>query len=201
MNPQRRQRAFLRKVIDIHIGVLERSNRAGAEMTKVEVVAGADKGAELRASGASGSETADGRTAGVVYVVASIDSAIEIQPAIKPACVDSAATAVDVDVSARFQARPGVRVLSHDPDDQLIREPEINPKAHSAGRKVVAVGIVVAVHIYKITKPGDPDPPAVFRPWLQRLLHRTRGGLAVHGRFVVLVHRGPIGFHVGTEPV
>src|SRR5208283_4010249 len=185
MNLQRHQRAFLRKVIDIHIGVLERSNRAGAEMTKVEVVAGGDKGAELRASGASGSETADGRTAGVVYVVASIDSAIEIQPAIKPACVDSAATAVDVDVSARFQARPGVRVLSHDPDDQLVRNTEVNPKAHSAGSKIVTFGVVVAVHINKITKTGDPDPPAVFRPRLQRLFHRALGGFAVHGRFVV----------------
>src|SRR5271165_461677 len=156
MNLQRHQRAFLRKVIDIHIGVLERGNRAGAEMTKVHVVAAADKGAELRASGASGSETADRRTAGCIDVVASVDSAVEIQPAIKPVCVNSAATAVDIDVSARFQARPGVRILSHDSDCQLIVDPVIDSQAESSGRKIVTVSIVVAVHIYKITKTGDP---------------------------------------------
>jgi hypothetical protein len=47
MDGQGRQRAFLRKAINTHIGILKRGDRADGYLTPMEIVPGADERAPI----------------------------------------------------------------------------------------------------------------------------------------------------------
>ena len=53
MDIQGREGAFLAELVSAHFGVLKRGNRPNVQLTKMEIVPGADKGAPLRSLGAA----------------------------------------------------------------------------------------------------------------------------------------------------
>ena len=112
---------------------------------------------------------------------------------VEPGGIYSAPTAIDIDISARLQARPRMGVLSHRPDCQLVGNAVIDAHTESAGRKIVALCVRIRVDIDKITESRHPHAPAVFRSWLEHMFDGALRGLAVQ------IHRRSVNFHVGTE--
>src|SRR5580693_798417 len=103
----------------------------------------------------------------------------------EPGSIQPAASAIDVDITARLLARPGMGVLSHHPDSQVIGDAVIDAHTDSAGREIVALCIPIAVHIDKVTESSHPHAPAVFRPGLENRFHDSFRGFSVHGSFVL----------------
>src|SRR5271166_5320123 len=158
---------MLTEAIDVDIGVLKRRGRADGQMPTVEVIPTADKGAVLRPSRAPAGHSSQRRPTRAIDVVAAIYRAIEINPMAEPSGVNSASPAIDIDIAAGFQARPGMGVLAHRTDSQLVGDAVIDPHSKSAGRKVVAVRIVISVDIDKVTESCHPHAPAVLRSGLK----------------------------------
>src|SRR5580693_6926198 len=102
---------------------------------------------------------------------------------VEPGSVQPAASTIDVDITARLERRPGMRVFAHSTDRQLIADPVIDSQAESAGSEVVTVCIRIAVHIDKVTESSHPHAPAVFRSGLEDRFHDTFGGFSVRARF------------------
>jgi hypothetical protein len=82
MNPQGCERVLLIKAIDVNVGVLQRTGRSEAQMTKMEVVSAAKESAEFSAFGASGCHATQGIATRIVAVVATVDSSVKIKAAI-----------------------------------------------------------------------------------------------------------------------
>src|SRR5271165_1484975 len=97
-----------------------------------------------------------------------------------PGRVESASTAIHIDIAGRLQACPGMSVRTHSADRQLIGETVIDPDAESAGRKVVSVRVVIAINVYKVAKACHPDSPAILRHRLHRCFHRALRALTVN---------------------
>src|SRR5271163_1740373 len=163
---------MLTKAIDVDVGILKRCSRAHSQMTTVEVVPTADKGAVLRPSGATGRHASQGRPARAIDIMAAINRAIEIKPVVEPGGVHSASTAVDIDIAAGFQARPGMGVLAHRTDSHLVGDAVIDAHTESTGRKVVAVRVVISIDIDEVAKARHPNTPTILRCGLQCLFHR-----------------------------
>src|SRR5580698_7543545 len=92
-----------------------------------------------------------------------VSRGIKIDPMIVPGRVETASSAIDIDISTILERGPGVRVVAHYPDCQLIGDPVIDPHADSAGSEVVTLAIAVAVHVDKVTEASHPDTPTIFR--------------------------------------
>src|SRR5271166_3329260 len=140
-------------------------------MTKVEIVTAANKRAPLRSLGAAGGESSEAGAARFIGIVAAINCSIEIKPMVEPGCVQPASSTIDVDITARLERGPGMRVLAHRTDRQLIADPVIDSQAESAGIEVVTVCIPITVHIDKVTESSHPHAPAVLRPGLKDRFH------------------------------
>ena len=63
-----------------------------------------------------------------IVVVAAINGPIEIKPMVCQVAYTPAAPAIDIDMTARIERGPGMRVLAHHPDRQLIGDPVIDAR-------------------------------------------------------------------------
>src|SRR5580704_8935379 len=171
----RGQRAVLAESVHVRVGVLQRSNRTDGQRTKVKIVPAADERAQLCSLGATGGKSTQARAARMVAVVAAVDGGIEINPVVGPGRVDPASSAIDINTATRLERGPGVRVLAHHPNRQLIGDSVIDTKADSAGGEIVPVGVRIGVHADKVTKPSHPHTPAVLRSRLENWFHNCFG--------------------------
>src|ERR1700760_2199960 len=96
-----------------------------------------------------------------------INRGIEINAMVGPGRVEAASSAIDIDIATWLERGPGVRVVTHHPDRQLIGDPVIDSYTNSAGGEVVTLRIPIAVHIDKVTEASHPDTPAVLWSGLQ----------------------------------
>src|ERR1700735_2882635 len=103
--------------------------------------------------------------------MSAVNGSVKIESVAKPGCIDSPAPAVDTEVTARVKRGPGMCILAHHTDGQLIGDPVIEAETDSAGSKVVALGISIAIDVDKVTKAGHPDAPTIFRSMLQDWFH------------------------------
>src|SRR6516162_5228909 len=163
MDIQRCKGTMLTEAIDARISILKRCNRADSQMTTVEVITTTDKRAELRPFGAAVGHSTQRGAAGAIVLVDPINCSVQIDPMIEPGSVDAPSTAIDIDISARFQACPGMSVFSHCPDGEVIGDAVIDPDAESTSRKVVTVCFRIGVDIDKVAKARHPHPQAVSR--------------------------------------
>src|ERR1700730_13658050 len=99
--------------------------------------------------------------------MAAVNCAIKIEPVIVPGGVDTTSSAIDIHVAGRVNRGPGVGIIAHYPDSQLVGDPEIQTQSHSAGGEVVTLRISVGVYTNKITEAGHPDAPTVFTVMLK----------------------------------
>src|ERR1700745_3207605 len=162
---------MLTKAIDVDVGVLKRCSRADGQMTTVEIIPTADKCAVLRPSGTPGGHATQRRPARAIDIVAAIDRAIEIKPVVEPGGVHSASTAIDIDIAPGLEACPGMGILAQHTNGKLISDAVIDAQGESAGSKVVALCIPIAVHIDKVTESSHPHAPAVFKSGPQKRSH------------------------------
>lgn len=77
-------------------------------MSEMEIVSAADKGAELRAIGASGCPASQALPAGVDAVVPPIDSSVEIKSLTKVSGVKTTSPGIDSDVATCSEIGPGM---------------------------------------------------------------------------------------------
>src|SRR5271170_7656014 len=98
---------------------------------------------------------------------------------VEPGSVQPASSTIDVDITARLERGPGMRVFAHRTDRQLIADPVIDSQAESAGSEVVPIRIPVGVHIDKVTESSRPHAPAIFRSGLEDRFNDTFGGFSV----------------------
>src|SRR5882757_5574800 len=106
----------------------------------MKIVPGADKRAPLRSLGAAGDEPSQSGTTRIIGVVATVNRSIEINPMVVPGRVQSASTAIDIDMATWIERGPGMRVVSHDADRQLVRDPVVDAQADSTRREIVTQG-------------------------------------------------------------
>ena len=115
----------------------------------------------------------------IIVVVAAVNGGIEIKPVVEPGRVQPASSTIDIDMTARAERGPGMRIVAHHADRQLIGDAIVDPQADSAGGEVVALGIPVAVHTDKVTESSHPDAPTIFRGVLEDRFHDRFGGFSV----------------------
>src|ERR1700722_18576829 len=148
-------------------------------MTKVKIVTATEKRAQLRALGITGGNPRQPGAARIIVVVAAVNGSIEINPVVVLGRIQSAPTTINIDLTARIESGPGMRVLAHHSDCQLIGDAVIDPKTHSAGGEVVPVRVSIGVHTDKVTESSHPHTPAVFTARLKDWFHYIFGGLSV----------------------
>src|ERR1700731_3740333 len=183
------------------IGVLKRSDGSGGQLAKMEIVPATDKRAPLRSLGAPGCESSQTGAARIIGVVAAVNGCVEVNPMAKPGCVQSASSAIDIDIATGAERSPGMRVLAHGADGQLVGYSIIDTQADSTSREIITLSISVAVHIDKVTESGHPHSPTIFRRVLKYRFHDCFGGFPIRVGPVFQIHRGAVHLHVGAEPV
>src|SRR3984957_16703533 len=197
---QGRQRAFLAEAVDVHLSILKRGGWTDAQLAKMEIVAAAEKRPPLRSFGAATGEPSQTGTVRIIVVVAAVDCSIEKNSMVVPGRVQPASSTIDIDMATWLKRRPGMRIVAHHADNELIGDAVIDPQADRAGREAVAPGIRIAVHADEITRSHDPHAPMVFWSGLKSRLHQPSGGFSVGVGSAFQIHRGAVNLHVGTEP-
>ena len=167
----------------------------------MEIVPAADKRAQLRSLGAPGGKSPQAGAARIIVVVAAVNGAVEIDPMVEPGRVQPAATTIDVDMTARVERRPGMRIPAHHADGQLIGDAVIDAEADSAGREVVPFAFPSPSTLTKSPNPVTHTPQRFSGAALEDRFHDRFGGLAVRVGSILQIHRGAVDLHVGSESV
>src|ERR1700730_10576134 len=117
-----------------------------------------------------------------------------------PSGIDSPPPTIDIHMAGWINRGPGVGIISHHPDGQLIGDPEIDPQGHSASGEVVALGVSIGIDTNKVTETGHPDAPTIFGGVLENPPHpphKQPAPLPTRTQ----PHGPPLDLHVGTEAV
>ena len=84
----------------------------------------------------------------------------------------------------------------------MVDDPIVHAQAHSAGCEIVTFSIRVGVNINKITEPGEPYTPTVFRSGLKYRFQSVLGIFSVNRGFSFRTRNGStIHLDVGIESV
>src|ERR1700722_11374244 len=156
----------------------------------MEIVPAADKCAPLRSLGAPGGESSQTGAARIIGFVAAVNGCVEVNPMVKPGCVQSASSAIDIDIATGVERSPGMRVLAHSADGQLVGYSITDTQAYTPGLEIITLSISVAVHIDKVTEPGHPEAPTILRRVLEHRFDDRFGGFPIRVGPVFQIHRG-----------